>query len=139
MSQFQHFLDAQQTVWPQVVEELALGQKQTHWMWFVFPQLSGLGHSRLAKRYGLTSVEHAKAYLQSADLAQRLTQATQLVLLHKDKPLKQIFSTPDNLKFISSMTLFSLASEMPDNVYSQALQVFNQGCLDENTVRLITS
>jgi uncharacterized protein (DUF1810 family) len=105
------FVDAQAPVYETVVAELKSGRKQTHWMWFVFPQLSGLGHSPMARQYAIASAEEAKAYLDHDVLAPRLRECTQLVLEIKGRTLREIFGSPDDLKFRSSMKLFSEAAE----------------------------
>jgi uncharacterized protein (DUF1810 family) len=101
------FIDAQDPLYARVVSELRAGSKQSHWMWFVFPQLSGLGHSAMARRFAIGSTEEAKAYLAHPVLAARLRECTALVLAAKNKTLAEIFGHPDDMKFCSSMTLFS--------------------------------
>ncbi len=105
----QRFLDAQAPVHDQAAAELRLGRKRTHWMWFVFPQLRGLGFSATAMRYGIASLDEARAYLAHPVLGQRLIENTRRVLAVQDRTVHQIFGSPDDMKFRSSMTLFAHA------------------------------
>ena len=103
------FVTAQAPVIAAVRRELAAGRKRTHWMWFVFPQLAGLGHSAMALQYGLAGVAEARAYLAHPVLGPRLLDLTGLVLAVPDRTALEIFGSPDDLKFRSCMTLFALA------------------------------
>ncbi|MBO0676025.1 DUF1810 domain-containing protein [Mycolicibacterium sp. S2-37] len=103
----QRFLDAQDPVYETVVAELRAGRKRSHWMWFVFPQLRGLGHSPTAVRYGITSRAEAGAYLADPVLGGRLRECTGLVLAVEGRTAGEIFGSPDDLKLRSSMTLFA--------------------------------
>src|SRR6185369_8221544 len=103
----QRFVDAQDKVYARVVAELSAGRKQSHWMWFIFPQLAGLGFSAMAQRYAISSPEEAAAYLTHDILGPRLVECTRLVLAVPDKTILAILGSPDDLKFRSSMTLFS--------------------------------
>ncbi|MFZ2554372.1 DUF1810 domain-containing protein, partial [Psychrobacter urativorans] len=107
---FDDFVQAQDSVYPQVIAELTQGRKRSHWMWFVFPQLLGLGHSAMARRFALDSLAQAQAYLQHEVLSGRLLQCAELLLTHSDKSALEIFGSPDNLKLHSSLTLFALAA-----------------------------
>ncbi|SMQ85566.1 Uncharacterized protein, DUF1810 family [Devosia lucknowensis] len=135
------FLAAQDRVYPQALGELRAGRKQTHWMWFIFPQLAGLGHSDMARRYALGDLDEAAAYAAHPVLGARLLECTEAVLLHTPgsvapRDLRSIFGTPDDLKFISSMTLF--ARTLPDRrAFRAALSAFNGGHEDERTVALL--
>lgn len=102
----QRFVEAQNPVYRQVCAELAAGAKTSHWMWFVFPQLKGLGHSALAQRFGIASKAEAQAYWQHAVLGARLKECIELVLAIEGKTALDIFGSPDDLKFHSSLTLF---------------------------------
>ena len=102
------FVDAQDRVWPQVLAELRAGRKTSHWMWFVFPQIAGLGHSPMAQHYAIQSLDEAAAYLAHPVLGPRLEEATRLVLAVRGQRIDAILGPPDDLKFRSSMTLFSL-------------------------------
>lgn len=120
------FLEAQEPVFAQVLEELREGHKTSHWMWFVFPQLRGLGHSSTASYYGILSLEEAKAYLNHPVLGPRLRECCRLVNLIEDTPIQDIFGYPDYLKFRSSITLF--AQTTPDNqVFTEALAKYFNG------------
>lgn len=132
------FLDAQNQVYPEVLHELRAGRKRTHWMWFIFPQLAGLGHSAMARRYALEDLNEARAYLAHPILELRLHDCTSAVLLHAPgaaapRTLEYIFGRPDDRKFHSSMTLFHRAD--PDQpLFRQALEAFFDGREDEATV-----
>lgn len=133
----ERFLTAQAPLMPQVMAELQAGHKQSHWMWFVFPQLEALGRSATAKFYGLQDLTEAKAYLAHPVLGARLVECTRAVLAHAGKKTAhEIFGTPDDLKFRSSMTLFMLAAPQRD-VFRSALDAFHAGEADENTARLV--
>lgn len=132
----QRFLDAQQSVYPQVQAELAAGAKQTHWIWFIFPQLAGLGSSPTAQRFAIRSMDEATAYRAHRLLGPRLDECTSLVLTHPNRAAADIFPFPDNLKFHSSLTLFAAAS--PDiPIFRHALDVFFNGQRDEATLSLL--
>ena len=131
----QRFVDAQARVIDRVRAELKAGTKQSHWMWFVFPQVKGLGHSETARRYAIHSLEEAKAYLAHPVLGPRLRECTRLVIATKGKALTDIFGSPDDLKFRSSMTLFAHATTEP--VFRQALEKFCGGVEDLETVTRI--
>jgi uncharacterized protein (DUF1810 family) len=103
----QRFLDGQMPIYAQVLAELRRGQKQSHWMWFVFPQLSGLGHSAMAQHFAIASREEAVAYLGHPLLGSRLKECTALVRAVEGRAIREILGSPDDLKFHSSMTLFT--------------------------------
>ena len=131
-----HFLTAQNPVYPEVLEELRAGDKKSHWIWFIFPQLKDLGRSSTAIFYGLRDLADAKAYVSHLVLGTRLVECTQLVLQHHAKSALEILHHPDNLKFRSCMTLFRLAAPQ-ETVFSQALDVFFQGDADDMTIQLV--
>jgi len=106
----QRFIDAQDPLFQTVTAELEAGKKRTHWMWFVFPQIQGLGHSEMARRYAISSVDEARAYLAHPVLGERLLILTQIVNTLDGRSVEQIFGYPDDLKFHSSMTLFAHAA-----------------------------
>jgi uncharacterized protein (DUF1810 family) len=108
------FVDAQDRVYDTVLAELRSGRKRSHWIWFVFPQLRGLGRSPTAIRYGISSLAEAKAYLDHDVLGPRLRECTQLVAGIRGASADDIFGSPDNLKVRSSMTLFAHAADAPD-------------------------
>jgi uncharacterized protein (DUF1810 family) len=127
----QRFVDAQAPVFEQVCAELREGRKRSHWMWFVFPQIKGLGQSEAARRFAISSPEEAEAYLQHPILGPRLRQCTRLVNLVEGRSIEQIFGHPDDVKFRSSMTLFAhVASE--NRVFQEALQKYFGGKPDEH-------
>jgi uncharacterized protein (DUF1810 family) len=131
------FLDAQQSVYEQALAELKAGRKRSHWMWFVFPQLRGLGRSPTAAHFGIGSLAEAQAYLAHPLLGARLREATAAVLGHPQRSLHAIFGSPDDLKFCSCMTLFNRASALSDNHFLSALTAFCGGMEDASTVALL--
>ncbi|AAZ19227.1 conserved hypothetical protein [Psychrobacter arcticus 273-4] len=135
-SLFDDFIQAQDMIYPSVITELTQGHKRTHWMWFIFPQVKGLGHSVRARRFGIESLEQAKAYLQHEVLGARLIECAELLLLHPDKSALDIFGTPDNLKLQSSLTLFAFAAGN-DCVFEQLLYQFYAGSYDISTMKML--
>lgn len=132
----QRFIQAQDPVYKRVQAELNAGHKRSHWMWFIFPQLKGLGHSAIAKHYGIASADEALAFWQHPVLGSRLKQCTQLVLAQRNDSARDIFGSPDDLKFKSCMTLFAqIAPDEP--LFKLALERFFGGKLDENTLTLL--
>ena len=132
----ERFVTAQAPIFAGVLAELQAGRKRTHWMWFVFPQLRGLGHSGMAIRYGIASLDEARAYLAHQVLGPRLEQCTRTALDLESGSLYQIFGSPDDLKFHSSMTLFALVSD-PGSLFHQALKRWCGGAMDRQTLRLL--
>jgi uncharacterized protein (DUF1810 family) len=129
----QRFVEAQASVYQGVLGELRAGHKRSHWMWFVFPQIAGLGHSAMAQRYAIASLAEAAAYLEHPLLGPRLRECTQIVLDVQNRSIRQILGSPDDLKFHSSMTLFAHAT--PDNaIFRQALQKYFAGEFDGATL-----
>lgn len=110
----QRFVDAQTRVYPQVLDELRAGRKRSHWIWFIFPQIAGLGNSATAARYAISSLDEARAYLRHDVLGPRLQECTRLVNAVQGRSIADIFGSPDDMKVRSSMTLFAHATE--DNV-----------------------
>lgn len=129
----QRFVTAQDPVFAQVRAELQRGSKEGHWMWFVFPQLKGLGHSSMAEKFGISSRAEAEAYLQHPILGPRLTECTELVNLVNGRSIEQILGYPDNLKFRSSMTLFNQVAPA-NRVFTDALQKYFDGLPDQLTL-----
>jgi uncharacterized protein (DUF1810 family) len=138
MAQFdlQRFVDAQEPVYDDIRSELTAGAKTSHWMWFVFPQLQGLGRSAMAIKYEIASVQEAQAYWQHPILGVRLKECVELVLAVKGKTAFQIFGTPDDLKFLSSMTLFSQAVPV-ESLFKRALAKYFDGRDDSRTTELL--
>lgn len=130
------FVDAQNGVFEQALAELRAGAKRSHWMWFIFPQLAGLGHSAMAIHYGIGSPAEARAYLAHSLLGPRLRLCTQAVLAHDGTPLDIMLGSVDALKFRSSMTLFETASgEAP---FARALDAFCGGERDPATLAILS-
>ena len=129
------FLTAQAPVYPTVLRELRAGRKASHWMWFVFPQLRGLGRSAMAERYGIADTAEARAYLAHDVLGPRLRECTQLVLAVDHGDPHRVFGSPDDLKFRSSMTLFDAVA--PEDLFGQAVEKFYRGVRDPLTVELL--
>ena len=128
-----HFVQAQDPVLAQVRLELGAGRKRTHWIWFVFPQISGLGHSATARHYAISSLAEAHAYMAHAVLGPRLVECAGLVNQVEGRSIHQIMGNPDDLKFHSSMTLFALAQPGAP-VFRHALDKYFDGALDPLTV-----
>jgi len=132
----QRFVDAQDLAYRSVIAELRAGVKQSHWMWFVFPQVAGLGRSATAELYAIGSLDEAEAYLAHPLLGGRLKECTQLMLNVTGKSARQILGNPDDLKFFSSMTLFAHAA--PDEpLFRNALAKYFDGEEDAMTVQLL--
>ncbi|NOJ48895.1 DUF1810 domain-containing protein [Bradyrhizobium archetypum] len=129
------FVDAQAPVYQRVVDELSRGRKQSHWMWFIFPQLAGLGFSEMAERYAITSRDEAIAYLKHDILGARLLQCTALVNAVEGHTIREILGSPDDLKFRSSMTLF--ASVSSDPAFPAAIAKYHGGVADRRTLELL--
>ncbi|MGA7994141.1 MAG: DUF1810 domain-containing protein [Bradyrhizobium sp.] len=133
----ERFVDAQAPVYPHVLSELRQGRKQSHWMWFIFPQLAGLGNSAMARRYALSSRDEAVAYLGHAILGTRLRECTALVNAVEGRTIYEILGSPDDLKFRSSMTLFAAVS--PEPAFAAAIGKFYGGTPDQKTLELLRS
>jgi uncharacterized protein (DUF1810 family) len=136
-----HFVNAQAEVYRQVVEELTDGRKRTHWVWFIFPQLFGLGHSAMAQRYAIRNIDQARRYLADPLLGNRLRHDVSLMISHKDKSALEILGSPDDLKFRSCLTLFrEAASDKSDqSLFVEALKQFYNGEPDPRTLELLRS
>jgi uncharacterized protein (DUF1810 family) len=129
------FVSAQEPVFLQVLEELRSGSKRSHWIWFIFPQMKGLGLSSHSNFYGIGSLHEAEAYWRHPVLGPRLDQCTRLVLEVEGRPIQQILGSPDDLKFRSSMTLFSRAAGT--SIFTSALQKYFAGQPDPLTLDLL--
>jgi uncharacterized protein (DUF1810 family) len=132
----QRFVDAQNSVFDCVCAELRVGHKQTHWMWFIFPQLAGLGSSAMAVRYAISGKPEAQAYLAHEILGPRLRECAQLVNEVEGRSVSEIFGYPDDLKFHSSMTLFAQTAPY-EKFFADALQKYFSGQLDRQTLLLL--
>ena len=130
------FLRAQEGVYERALSELRRGQKRTHWMWFIFPQIDGLGYSPTAKRYPIKSIEETRQYLNHPVLGKRLLECTEAVVALKGGSVSEIFGYPDDLKFKSSMTLFEKIAGT-GSVFSLALDRYCNSERDETTLSLL--
>ena len=133
----QRFVDAQRMVYANVVAELRQGEKRSHWMWFIFPQLAGLGHSAMAQRFAIASAAEAGAYLAHGILGPRLRECTALVNAVEARTITEILGSPDDLKFCSSMTLFAAVSGEAE--FSSAIAKYYGGTQDRRTLDLLQS
>ena len=131
--QLQRFVDAQRSVYETAVRELRAGRKRSHWMWFIFPQISGLGHSVTSQTFALSSLAEAAAYLAHPVLGQRLRECAALLASIEGRSIDEIFGHPDDLKFHSSMTLFAHAAP-GEPVFAACLQKYFGGQLDPQTL-----
>ena len=136
MHDLERFVTAQDRVWPEVVAELAAGRKRTHWMWFVFPQVAGLGSSAMAQRYAIGSLDEARAYLAHPMLGPRLREATRLMLRHAGTPAEAVLGGIDAIKLRSSMTLFD-AGDPHEAAFGRALDGFFGGERDARTLAVL--
>jgi uncharacterized protein (DUF1810 family) len=129
----QRFVDAQQPVYETVLSELRDGRKRSHWMWFIFPQISGLGHSVTSQTFALSSLGEAAAYLAHPKLGPRLRECAALVVSIEGRSVDEIFDYPDDLKFHSSMTLFAHAAPR-EPVFAACLEKYFGGQRDPRTL-----
>ncbi|HEY1840567.1 MAG TPA: DUF1810 domain-containing protein [Mycobacterium sp.] len=133
----QRFVDAQDRVYPEVLDELRGGRKRSHWIWFIFPQIAGLGSSATAARYAISSLEEARAYLRHDVLGPRLHECTRLVNAVRDRSIGEIFGSPDDMKVRSSMTLFARATD-DNGDFVQLLEHYYEGEVDPLTLERLT-
>ena len=133
---FEHFVEAQAPVYDTVVAELGSGRKRSHWMWFIFPQLAGLGSSPMAQRFALAGIDDARSYLAHDALGPRLLECTRLVLAVEGRTAHDIFGSPDDLKFGSSMTLFACAATA-EAAFRKAIDRYYGGIEDARTLALL--
>ena len=130
------FTSAQEDAYARALSELRRGQKRSHWMWYIFPQLDGLGHSAKTRYYALKSREEARAYLKHPLLGKRLIECAETVLDIEGRSVTAIFGSPDDAKLRSSMTLFAAVSE-PDSVFARVLEKFFKRQSDTRTLQLL--
>ena len=130
----ERFIEAQEHMYAIALEEIKNGEKRSHWMWYIFPQIRGLGMSSMAHVYGIDGLDEAKAYLAHPTLSARLLEISEALLKHKKKNPEAIFGYTDAMKLRSSMTLFALVSE-DDSVFHKVLQQFYNGEMDELTIK----
>jgi uncharacterized protein (DUF1810 family) len=133
----ERFVEAQAGIMEQVCAELRAGQKRSHWMWFVFPQIRGLGSSEMATRYAISGREEARAYLDHPVLGPRLPECAGIVVGLEGKSAEEIFGYPDDLKFHSSMTLFAEVEGPSERVFHKALKKYFGGKTDQGTLERI--
>lgn len=131
----ERFVDAQECVYPLALQEIKSGRKYSHWMWFIFPQLDGLGTSPIARMYAIRDLDEARAYLSHPVLGPRLLECSRAVLAVEGRSAYQIFGSPDDLKLRSCMTLFDVVE--PAGVFSDVLQKYYQGLRDDRTLKLL--
>ena len=129
------FLEAQERMYETALKEIKNGEKESHWMWYIFPQLRGLGRSQMAYTYGINGLEEAKAYLDHPVLSARLIEISEALLKHKNQDIENILGDIDAMKLRSSMTLFALISE-ENSVFHQVLDCFYDGKMDKQTIKL---
>jgi uncharacterized protein (DUF1810 family) len=130
------FLTAQQNIYSHVLKELQNGKKTSHWMWFIFPQIDGLGHSSTAKYYSIKSINEAKEYIDHPILGKRLLECSNLILKIQGKSVEDIFGYPDYLKLKSCMTLFNYAVPK-QKVFADVLNKYFAGEQDEQTISIL--
>jgi len=130
------FINAQESVYDSVLAELRNGRKRTHWMWYIFPQIDGLGHSATSKHYAIKSIEEAWQYLNHLVLGQRLLECAEAVFAIEGRSISEIFGYPDNLKLKSSMTLFTYVAA-PCSVFARILDKYFNGEQDALTLQLL--
>ena len=133
------FLDAQDQIYAQVIEELTSGRKQTHWVWFIFPQLAGLGRSAMTQHYAIRDLDQARRYLGDSILGPRLRQVVKLMIDQKGRSAFEILGSPDDMKFRSCLTLFREAASENSNrtLFTIALDQFYRGQPDGRTLELL--
>jgi uncharacterized protein (DUF1810 family) len=131
------FTNAQENIYDSVLAELRSGRKRTHWMWYVFPQIDGLGHSATSKRYAIKSIEEARQYLNHPVLGKRLLECAEAVFTLEGRSISEIFGYPDNLKLKSSMTLFAYVATPSCSVFTRILDKYFNSEQDALTLQLL--
>ena len=132
------FIEAQETTYKGAMLELARGRKDSHWTWYIFPQIDGLGNSETTKIFSIKSLEEGRAYLEHPLLGQRLVESCEILLTLKDKSINEVMGIPDDLKLLSSMTLFETFSDA-NSVFTRIIEVYFDGERDEATLEIIKS
>ena len=132
------FMSAQEAVYDQALAEIRRGDKRSHWMWFIFPQIDGLGFSSTAKHYAIKSVEEARQYLAHSVLGHRLRECAEAVLAVEGRSASEIFGSPDDLKLKSSMTLFEYVAGR-DSIFGQVLDTYYDGERDARTLEILAA
>lgn len=136
MNDLKRFLDAQEDDFEIALSEIKSGRKQSHWMWYIFPQIDGLGFSYTSKLYAIKDLNEAKNFLEHPILGERLIEISEVLLEIEDKTAYRIFGSPDDMKLKSSMTLFG-ALENTDPVFQKVLDKYFDGAKDDKTLKLI--
>ena len=132
----ERFMKAQSGTYTTAYEEIKQGRKRSHWMWFIFPQIKGLGYSEVSKHYAIADLKEAELYLADKTLGPRLLRISLALLEVEGKSANEIFGSPDDMKLKSSMTLFS-ALKNTDSVFQNVLEAYFNGCKDDRTLQLI--
>lgn len=132
----ERFVEAQKYVYDEVLSELLQQRKTGHWMWFIFPQIKGLGLSPMSQRFAISSLQEAAAYMDHPILGTRLVECTELLLLARDKPIREVLGTPDDMKFRSSMTLFAHATRTNQR-FVEAMKAHFDGKFDDFTLDVL--
>ena len=130
------FIEAQMTTYEGAMLELARGRKDSHWIWYVFPQIEGLGRSDTAKLYSIKSLEEGRAYLEHPLLGPRLNKACEILLSLKDSSMDEVMGFPDNLKLLSSMTLFEALSDS-SSIFTKIIEIYFDDERDEASLEII--
>ena len=138
MIDLQIFVQAQEDIYEQALAELKNGSKESHWMWFVFPQIAGLGNSEMARKYAIPNLADAKAYLSHDLLGSRLHECTEAVLAVEGRTAHEILGSPDDMKLKSCMTLFEVA-DGPGSVFSSILEKYFEGQRDERSLMILNA
>jgi uncharacterized protein (DUF1810 family) len=131
------FLEAQENIYIQALTEIKSGKKQSHWMWYIFPQIKGLGHSSTSQFYGINNIVEAKEYLIHPILGARLRKISNVLLESDKSDAFEIFGSPDYMKLKSSMTLFAIATDEENNVFKKVLDKFFNSSYDRRTLELL--
>ena len=130
------FIEAQETTYKGAMLELARGRKDSHWTWYIFPQIDGLGNSETTKIYSIKSLEEGRAYLEHSVLGPRLVESCEILLSLKDASINKVMGSPDDLKLLSSMTLFEFISG-ENSIFTKIIEVYFENNRDENSLRII--
>ena len=132
------FIEAQMATYEGVMLELAYGRKESHWIWYIFPQIDGLGRSDIAKLYSIKSLEEGKAYLEHPVLGPRLIKACEILLSLKDTSMDEVMGFPDDLKLLSSMTLFEALADS-NSIFTKVIDVYFDSERDQASLEIIKS
>jgi uncharacterized protein (DUF1810 family) len=132
------FIEAQMTTYEGAMLELTRGRKESHWVWYIFPQIEGLGRSDTAKLYSIKSIEEGRAYLEHLVLGPRLVEACEIILSLKDVSMDEVMGFPDDLKLLSSMTLFEALSDS-SSIFTKIIEIYFDDERDETSLEIIKS